>query len=277
MIIPGEKRKIKEEFDKAREANGPLTKEQKHKIARKVHRRMKRTIARGAIYTALGLTAIVGGSKLLPSGDKEPIQEPTTQEMTTEEKNTESSFKEGLKVDITEQAIEEDKEENNIFEQIVEEYNNEYPENTISEDDLGIIESKPQFIVQGKDSEGNNYYVQNYKIQAQELKENEELLYNGDNSKVDEIYVVINKKDGTIIYSQGMIDAKIVTVDTKVIQDKEGKEYFSGNTINLGDSEAQKVIINDKLKDKYNEVLEKNAERNTDKQEKQNDDSEMEL
>lgn len=271
MIIPGEKRKIKEEFDKAREANGPLTKEQKHKIARKVHRRMKRTIARGAIYTALGLTAIVGGSKLLPSGDKEPIQEPTTQEMTTEEKTTESSFKEGLKVDITEQAIEEDKEENNIFEQIVEEYNNEYPENTISEDDLGIIESKPQFIVHGRDENGNNYYIQDYKMQAQELKENEEILYDDDNAKVDEIYVVVNKKDGTIIYSQGMIDARVAVVDTKVIQDGEGKEYGPGKTITLGDSEAERVIVNDKLKDKFKSIVE---EKNT---EKQNDDSEMEL
>ena len=278
MIIPGEKRKIEEEFDKAREVNGPLTKEQKHKIAARVHRRMKRTIARGAIFGALGLTAIVGGTKLLTSGSEEPVKEPTTQEISAEENTTEKDFKEGLKVDLTEQITEEQKEENDIFKEIVEEYNSEYPENTISEDDLGIVESKPQFVVQGRDSEGNNYYIQDYKMQVQNLNENEQVLYDNDNAKVDEIYVIVNKKDGTIIYSQGMIDAHVVTVDTKVVQDKEGIEYFSKNTINLGNSEAEKVIINDKLKDKYKKILEeKNEEKNTDKQEKQNDDSEMEL
>lgn len=276
MIIPGEKRRIKEEFDKAREKHGPLTKEQKHKIASKVHKKMKRAIIRGSLITAMGLTTIGVGAKMLnPGEEKEPTQEPTIQETMTEEITAEKSFKEELKVDITEQTIEDEKEENNILEQIVEEYNNQYPEDTIGVDDLGIIESKPQFIVQGRDENGNNYYVQDYKMQAQDLKENEEFLYNGDNSKVDEIYSIINKKEGTIIYSQGAVDAHIVVVDTKVIQDGSGKEYYEGNSITLGDSEAERVIINDKLKDKFKSIVEeKNEEKNS---EKQNDDSEMEL
>ena len=251
MIIPGEKSKIRKEIEKAREKYGPLSAEQKRKIAKRVHAKVKRNFKIGLILAAIGITTGIGaGVKLLDApkqNDKVVTQEQTT--------STREEFINQIKVDTTELdnvAEVEVAEENKIFEQIVEEYNAKYPDTPISEEDLGMIETQPQFLTKQTNEDGSITYIENYKTQADQLQANQEYIYGG----CGDVYIVVNKKDNTIILSQAAVDYNEVNFETKIAMVGDKEYVASERSLTLGETAEEKREIYNQLKDKFKEILE---------------------
>lgn len=251
IVIPGEKKKIREEIMKASENNKVLTNYERKKIVKQVHRQMKLRVVTAAILASLGISIGIGtGSRLIGDGNSEKNNIKTVEQ---DKSGKRDEFIKGVKVDTNElEDINElqNNEKNNIFEQIVDEYNSKYPDDKIQEENLGIIETEPDFLIKQKNNDNTIKYIQNYKTEG--VEENQECVHDNDDVQIDKTYIVINKDNGTIILSQGMIDGQVVDIDSKVIR-FNNKDYESNNTITLGESEADKVGIYNDLKRKFEE------------------------
>ena len=249
-LIPGEKNKIKKEIKKEEQKRGTrLTREDKRKIAKSEHKKMKRKVAIAGVLAAIGITGVMAHKQL-------PQPKETT---VAKEDNRKDEFRENIKVDINELENKKDEtQEEDIFKRIVNEYNNKYPDNTIQEEDLGIIESEPDFLIKQEDGE-NIKYIQNYK--SENLESNQEYIHDNYCVNIDKEYIILNKKDETVILSQGMIDGKVVDIDSEIVRFNSKDYYKADNTIVLGESDADKVGIYNDLKRKFEErAQEKNQE-----------------
>lgn len=270
-LILGEKWLLKSEIAKYKakaeaRGKGPVSTYAMERLKRRVHRKAKRNFIIGMALATIGIGGTaVGAHYFLNAPKQENRQEEASKE---EKKNAVRDFKlqyvkpETLLKGIEEQnQIDENEiEENTIFEQIVEKFNSEYPESQISESDLGIIETHPQFLIKQTNENGEIEYLQNYNINAQNLEDNQKVAYNtnytkgADSINIGEVYTVVNKKDHTIILSQGMVDSSIVDVDVKQIK-IGNQDYVEGKKITLGDSEAEKVITYKDLQSKLKEIV----------------------
>lgn len=150
-------------------------------------------------------------------------------------------------------------EENLVFEQIVENYNAQHPETPISVEDLGIIKTNPQFLIEETKEDGSIQYIQNYKIRGDNLEENQEVIYNEPRGySTDGIYTVVNKKDKTIVLSEGIINNYVKDIDTRIVKGNNNIEYIA-NEENLSikfESEADRTSFYIDLKNKFQEILE---------------------
>ena len=227
---------------------GELTKKEIQKIERKVILKYRReNFIRGA-FLALGITIGAVGYALLTSGDK--IQDNSSKQKTEiqldNESETNNVFKNELKVDVNTISQEEKVNYEETLKQIIEEYNEKYSTD-LSSEDINYIKSNPQFL----GISDNGTYIQNYKQNTPVEK------YISDG--INDIYIMINNKNNTIITSLGEVDGKIQNIDTKVVMDNNRKEYFeSDKKIDLTENKTQEQIeeIYDTLRNEYKKEVE---------------------
>lgn len=227
---------------------GKLTKKEIQKIERKVILKYRRkNFIRGA-FLALSITIGAGGHALLTSGDK--IQDNSSKQKTEiqldNENETNNVFKNELKVDVNTISQEGKVNYEETLKQIIEEYNEKYSTD-LSSEDINYIKSNPQFL----GISDNGTYIQNYKQNTPVEK------YISDG--INDIYIMINNKNNTIITSLGEVDGKIQNIDTKVVMDSNRNEYFeSDKKIDLTDNKKQEQIeeIYDTLRNEYKKEVE---------------------
>ena len=205
---------------------------------RREERRKKLTKAGIAIVGALGVTATaVTGYNSITKDNSNDEKYPKQESQQDIPKGTEK---------------EETIEENKIFEQIVNEYNEKYPETPIKEEDLGIIKSKPQFLIEQTNEDGTVEYVQNYKTTGDTLEENQNYIYEG----INDIYVVVNNADKTVILTEGMVNYHVTDIETKIVKSGNNEYVSRENSFTLSaESEAEKTEQYIDLRDKYEERL----------------------
>ena len=261
ILKPREKKKIKEAIEKARKQKGPLTKEQKKAIARKIHKKQKRKAAVIAMFAALGIgtATTVGVVKTLNAG----------KEIEASEKSKEEEFKEQYKVDNI--NTQEPEEKNKILKEIVEKYNAQNPDAPINEADLGILYSKPSFLIKQENEDGTAKYIQNYNITQDSLEENQKIVYDavGDQNSLEEeqyytdgYYSIVDTSSNKILYTIGDINNKLMEIETKAIRSKENKENpaqeYTEAEVTLKPeftSEAQMAKFYIDVKEKFQERL----------------------
>lgn len=236
-----------------------LTKQERQKIEKSVIRKYRReNFIRGA-FLAIGITIGAGGHALLTAGnnpEKENNKTQTEMQMDTQDETT-NPFKDGLKVEIGSNTTEKEETEKNnqidyekIMSEIIEEYNEKY-DTKLSEEDISFIKSNPQYL--GVTEDGT--YIQDYK-QKTPVKEH---IRDG----VEDIYVIINNKDNTIISSLGKVDRKITNIDTKVVMAYGRKEYFeSDKKIDLTKDKNEEEVkqIYEAIQNEYEKDLEEEKE-----------------
>ena len=100
-----------------------------------------------------------------------------------------------------------------------------------------VLKSTPQFLG-----------VKDWKYIQDDKQETEVDTYITD--KIKNIYVLVNKKDKTIIGSLGKIEGELQNVDTKIVMDQERKEYIEkGESVNI-----TKIVDKELLDDMYSAI-----------------------
>lgn len=214
-----------------------MTEKERRNIIKQVKRKVARENFIRSAFLAVGITIGAGGHALLTAGEnmnKQENNKQTTELQLDITENENNTFKENLKVDISQDIRNEDVEQQIDYEKIVdevlEEYNNKY-DMQLKADDISYVKTKPQFL--GVDENGT--YIQDYKqnTPVQEYLTND----------IQDIYVMINKKDNTIISSLGKIYKDIKNIDTKVVMDYNRNEYFeSDKKIDLTENKTKEEV-----------------------------------
>lgn len=164
---------------------------------------------RGAVVGAAALLTVTGTVGAL-NKDNKGVELPTTPEITTQVGTT------STKTDIDETQ----KDKMNIND-IIDMYNEKYPDTTITKSDLGIIkQDNVGYLVKEKTKDGDTKYIEN-PWNKEGLKENQEYIYS-DSYKGG--YVLI--ANGNVIASVANVENKISNVDVKRISNGK-KEYLS--------------------------------------------------
>lgn len=191
---------------------------------------------------AVATTAVVGAAVI----GHEKIEESKNDRAKEQMENT-TNIPQNTAIEETEKEI----DENQIFEKILDEYNAKYPDTPITEEDLGIIKSTPQFLTKQVNEDGTISYIQDYNTEG--LAENQEYIYDD----IQDTYIVVNKADNSIILTEGMVEYNVA--DIKTINAKIGDTEYIDNGKNIElqeESEADKAGNYIDLKNKYEERLE---------------------
>lgn len=264
-------RKIQERIKKIEAKKGrQLTEEEKQRIERKIKLKQRREkFIRGG-FLALGITLGAGGHALATSGDKaddndskqkiemqadeaeRPVDDVEMQiddaknaeKVDNKETKTKNVYKDTLKINqnispcINHESVD--------YEQIIDAYNKKY-DTDLTAEDISFIKSNPQFLGISEDGK----YIQDYKEDTP-VEE-----YIDDN--IEDVYIMINNKDNTIISSLGKVDGEIKNIDTKVVMTYEGDEFFESYqkidltniTVKKGKKTNQSEAIYNTLKNQY--------------------------
>ena len=247
----------------------PLSKQERRKIEKNVIRKHRKENIIRALFLSLGIAAGATTIKALDRGRTISSNQPN-QEQTIEQDSTMTNQAIEQDSTIANQAIEQD---SSIANQAIEQYNtqtkgktyddfkdslhvnsndtinynqveqeiinefNQINNDNLTKDDVAYLLSKPQFI--GIDE--NNQYIQDYKEETK--------VSQYKTSGIGNIYVAIDRRDNSVIYSVGKIDNKVANVDTKVVMknDSNGQriEYFKSNkAINPTLNKDEKSINN---------------------------------
>ena len=247
----------------------PLSKQERRKIEKNVIRKHRKENIIRALFLSLGIVAGATTIKALDRGRTISSNQPK-QEQTIEQDSTMTNQAIEQDSTIANQAIEQD---SSIANQATEQYNtqtkgktyddfkdslhvnsndtinynqveqeiinefNQINNDNLTKDDVAYLLSKPQFI--GIDE--NNQYIQDYKEETK--------VSQYKTSGIGNIYVAIDRRDNSVIYSVGKIDNKVANVDTKVVMknDSNGQriEYFKSNkAINPTLNKDEKSINN---------------------------------
>ena len=249
------RRRIK---SKEKREGRPLSKQERRKIEKNVIRKHRKENIIRALFLSLGIVAGATTTKALDRGrtisSNQPKQEQTIEQdstmanqaieqdstmtnQTTEQYNTQTKertyddFKDSLHVNSNDTI-----NYNQVEQEIINEFNQINNDN-LTKDDVAYLLSKPQFI--GIDE--NNQYIQDYKEETK--------VSQYKTSGIGNIYVAIDRRDNSVIYSVGKIDNKVANVDTKVVMknDSNGQriEYFKSNkAINPTLNKDEKSINN---------------------------------
>ena len=169
------------------------------KKAEKIEKSKMRRLKIAKILAGLGLTAVIGGAVmggLLPSGDGEPT-EGTEIEETGSKPPKDDPFREGIRIDGETPSTEEEKEEDNIIDEILEAYNaNLSEEEQISKENLGIIKQDSGTVGQIiADVSGNEVTYIKAPTSVYQLKEGQ--MYVDD--QVNGGYYLVNTETGETI------------------------------------------------------------------------------
>lgn len=241
---------IREEIKKKEERlKRKLTEREKRNIIQRIERKYRRkNLIRGTLV-ALGIaTAGVGGVKLLTSGDDKKV---VLEETEDKSNNKTNSFKESIKINITEQETtdKEKKDYRETINQLLEEYNQKY-DTDLTNNDITYLRSKPSYL----SVDENENYIYDAKGNTP-AKENVDVT--------GYVYVIINKNDKKIISSIGKlsrgIKSEIKNVDTKVAMDWERNEYIESDKkidFTEGKTPEQIEVIYESIKEGFEERAE---------------------
>ena len=271
------RRRIK---SKEKREGRPLSKQERRKIEKNVIRKHRKENIIRALFLSLGIVAGATTTKALDRGRTISSNQPK-QEQTIEQDSTMANQTIEQDSTIANQAVEQDstianqaiEQDSTMTNQTTEQYNTQTKEKTyddfkdslhvnsndtinynqveqeiinefnqinndnLTKDDVAYLLSKPQFI--GIDE--NNQYIQDYKEETK--------VSQYKTSGIGNIYVAIDRRDNSVIYSVGKIDNKVANVDTKVVMknDSNGQriEYFKSNkAINPTLNKDEKSINN---------------------------------
>ena len=229
ILIPGEKKKIKEENEKERKEQGPLTSEQKKEIAKQVHKKMKKRATVVALLAALGITTVGVGVKAIEEPKQSSTSEQTKEFKETYTVSTKSTPVISNSKTKQEQIAEivnnlESKEDILHFlkDKYIEQYEKNTGDSTLTTEDIKLIANYENYVFIDKNT-GNMYlHGETPDVTEQKLK-NEEISYTSqDNVKV---YKVI--KDNKVI-------------DCITLQSKDGKNVPI--TVNSIDNQSPSIL-----------------------------------
>lgn len=197
-VIQGEKDKLKKEDKSVEEIIGrPLTKNEKHKMHKKQHKKMKRKVIIAGMLAAIGITA--GTVKLLD----EAQQQKTPTEMTD---NKENEFKESIKYEPvypeksdTEKEINELENQQDLLSYLKDKYIEQYEKITgdtnLTTEDITIEPGYEKFIYVDENT-GKMITHGGYPDEIKQMLEQDNISY----TTKDNIYVYnIKDKEGNII------------------------------------------------------------------------------
>ena len=166
--------------------------------------------------------------------------------------------------EVSNKMPEEMIEENRIVQDIVEQYNARYPEAPIKEEDIGILEYRPNYLIKQTNEDESISYIYDAKMTESGLKENQKTVYNKeygvlekDGYHTEGIYTVVNKQDNTILTTVANLDNYIVEIEALSVFAPDNQEYRKGDKqihFNLDGVDGANVYID--LKDKVNKILE---------------------
>lgn len=179
-------------------------------------------------------------------------------------------------------------EENSVLTYFSEEYNKQFPEANLSEEDLGVIgKTFNRFYIVDLDEQDNILrYSQDTNIASgDQLTENQDFLLEGDYGVRDlgKNYVVVNKNNNRIIAPaigkielQGKQDSEMILIDTGSVRlSSSGKEYIPGDSVmQLPEDQEKLKELYDQLEDKCREIEEEKNKEQTRGETLENDDYE---
>lgn len=272
--------RFKQEYNKAKKTMGrDLTPNERIKLKRIVKQEMQKEKRRKIIgIAALGLTTGsvffgVMSNQIKQAQLAQETAKVKTEANITSQESERTTFLNRIKIKEQDTV----KEENEILSYFSEEYNKQFPEANISEEDLGIIGKTANnfYIVDLDEQENIVRFSQDTNIASvDQLTENQDFLQNGDYgvSDIGSNYVVVNKNNNRIIAPaigkikvQGEQDSQMILIDTDSVRlISNGKEYISGDSVMQipEDQETLKQLYN-QLEEKYEEIVEKQNKEKT--------------
>lgn len=234
----------------------------KDNLTKKEERALKRTAIRIAIATFV-VSAVIGIGSFFSKDDSKPLG--SGKETTNTESNT------GRKVEETETIKNEAGQEINnergtfvcglrefkeaepktypqpefdkVVQNIINQYNEQYNE-TLNNEDVGFYENRTNIL--GVD-EQNNYF-----IDVENIYRTTNTISDGIDNKIENTYMVIDRRNDEVIASLGKVNGEYVDIDTRNIKTFSGKEYNgSDKTVKLTNLKDKKQLdeIYSKLKD----------------------------
>ena len=251
--LKDEKRELKKVLkiikEKLKDKDKKLTPKEKRLLIRSGIKNLIRIllVSAGIALTAIGISEV----KQLDSGEKskddnkkiesttgKEISEDETKDIENEtgykivEDNTETrgKFVNVLKVDVQPETLPEP-EFDTLVQDIVNEYNEIYNE-TLNNEDVGFYENRTQVL--SIDDNGNYY------IDTENLNNIDKKIYNNKENKIENTYMVIDRRNNTVISSLGKVNNEYVNIEAKNLETFNGTEY----------RESEKNIDLTKLKDK---------------------------
>ena len=112
-----------------------------------------------------------------------------------------------------------------MVQDIVNEYNEIYNE-TLNNEDVGFYENRTQVL--SIDDNGNYY------IDTENLNNIDKKIYNNKENKIENTYMVIDRRNNTVISSLGKVNNEYVNIEAKNLETFNGTEYReSENNIDL--------------------------------------------
>lgn len=245
--LKDEKRELKKVLkiikEKLKDKDKKLTPKEKRLLIRSGIKNLIRIllVSAGIALTAIGISEV----KQLDSGEKskddnkkiesttgKEISEDETKDIENEtgykivEDNTETrgKFVNVLKVDVQPETLPEP-EFDTLVQDIVNEYNEIYNE-TLNNEDVGFYENRTQVL--SIDDNGNYY------IDTENLNNIDKKIYNNKENKIENTYMVIDRRNNTVISSLGKVNNEYVNIETKNLETFNGTEYReSENNIDL--------------------------------------------
>ena len=235
-----DEKRIKE---KLKDKDKKLTPKEKRLLIRSGIKNLIRIllVSAGIALTAIGISEV----KQLDSGEKskddnkkiesttgKEISEDETKDIENEtgykivEDNTETrgKFVNVLKVDVQPETLPEP-EFDTLVQDIVNEYNEIYNE-TLNNEDVGFYENRTQVL--SIDDNGNYY------IDTENLNNIDKKIYNNKENKIENTYMVIDRRNNTVISSLGKVNNEYVNIEAKNLETFNGTEYReSENNIDL--------------------------------------------
>ena len=229
-------------------------------------RRLKRKL-KLALATALGIAGIAGGAMSLSNknvdiNQTQNIQETESEESNLENKNSVRANYEKESISINENDIiktnnienlsytddVKDQEENKLFNMIVEEYNQMYPEDKITVDDLGIVYSISSNRIYYEDGK----YILNYNLDRNEHP-NAKII-----SAEIPTYIVLNNKTMSPISAVARLSSEHGLKETNIDVEQYILNY-SDTGIYLKNGKTVDLIMENPKNieeiDKYNEQI----------------------
>ena len=245
--LKDEKRELKKVLkiikEKLKDKDKKLTPKEKRLLIRSGIKNLIRIllVSAGIALTAIGISEV----KQLDSGEKskddnkkiesttgKEISEDETKDIENEtgykivEDNTETrgKFVNVLKVDVQPETLPEP-EFDTLVQDIVNEYNEIYNE-TLNNEDVGFYENRTQVL--SIDDNGNYY------IDTENLNNIDKKIYNNKENKIENTYMVIDRRNNTVISSLGKVNNEYVNIEAKNLETFNRTEYReSENNIDL--------------------------------------------
>lgn len=198
-------------------------------------------------YLAAAVVAVLGISKIEKNALTSRNDQNNRTEIASELLEETPTFKDEIKVDLSQENNQKTKDYSQVinYDQLyvdaINQYNQKYGTD-LEEKDIELIKSSTtQYL--GIDENGT--YIQDYNQNTPVV----EYIRNGvDKNNIGNIYIMLNKKDNSIIGSLGKVNYEIVNIDTKIIMNYDRKEYVESDkkidlTKTVNDEDGRKLQL----------------------------------